>query len=196
MVARMASGLFLALGFADLAVLNLLLAPRLSEQAARAAGAEIARAVPREAAVPRPAAAVTACPPVGPALPSPAPAATGAPEAPPDLPLAATPDVIFELGEVRVPGGRAGDVRQVADALRAAPDRRLLLRGHADRLGSSASNRELSRQRAEAVRRLLFAYGAPVERVAVEAVGEDEPASGDDTPIGWAHNRRVQLLWR
>ena len=108
----------------------------------------------------------------------------------------AAPDILFELGEVQVPGGRAADVEQAADALRADKGRRLLLRGHADRLGSAAGNVRLSRQRAENVLRLLKAFGAPIEQVSVEAAGDAEPATASDTPLGWARNRRVQLLWR
>src|SRR6185295_12073256 len=130
MQARMAAGMFLALGFADLAVLNLLLAPRLSALAAapsvEPACAEETRpplgastAAPGELANPGAAGGCRgACPPTvatpsATAVAATVASATAAPEAP-----AATPDpagddahaggeamadIVFELGSAQVP---------------------------------------------------------------------------------------------
>ena len=186
MHARMASGLLLALGFADLAVLNLLLAPRLKEQGVQVVAERVAeaRSLPPPEPAPSPPGAPTPCPPATPAGAAPAASAEAA------------PDILFELGEVQISGGRAADVEKVADALRADKGRRLVVRGHADRLGTAERNLKLSRQRAENVLRLLKAFGAPFEQMSVEALGDAEPASPSDTPLGWARDRRVQLLWR
>jgi len=190
MHARFASGLFLALGLADLAVLDLFLAPRLAaEQAA------LDHALP--AATSPEAAWDTAPPPAAKRIapsPRPAPRATAAPaaEARPVV-----PDVLFGIESesvTRLPAILLLD--RVARDLRAHPGRRLLLRGHADRLGSAAHNLTLSRRRAEAVRRILTVRGAPGDRIAVEAVGDTEPADPGSTPAAWAKNRRVQILWR
>jgi OOP family OmpA-OmpF porin len=187
----MASGLLLALGVADLAVLNLLLAPRLSEPSLRPLAERVAEARPRPPTetAPSPSATPIPCAPVAPVG-----AATAGPTD--ARAVEAVPDVLFELGEVQVPGGRAADVKQVAGALSADKGRRLVLRGHTDPVGTPESNLKLSRQRAESVLRLLRAFGAPLEQVSVEAVGNADPASTSDTPLGWARDRRVQLLWR
>jgi outer membrane protein OmpA-like peptidoglycan-associated protein len=183
--ARLAGGVLLALGFADLAVLDLVLAPRLER--------------PRVAAAPPPAAGhigpvPASCPP--PAQPVTAAAATMPASIVRLTETEATPDLFFDLGEIRVPAGRADDVRRLAAGLREGPQRRLVVRGHADRLGPSDRNLRISWQRAESVRNLLVAFGAPPERVVVEAAGDAEPLSPDDSPRGWARNRRVQVLWR
>jgi outer membrane protein OmpA-like peptidoglycan-associated protein len=184
MHARLASGLLLAVGIADLAVLNLLLAPRLAEMG-KASRRGVVVATEKADDVEAPAGVGQASPlPLNPV----AAAGRGASEA--------APDILFEIGEARVHGTRAADVRRVAEALRAPGAGRLLLRGHTDRLGLRGSNVELSRRRAEAVLRLLVAFGAPAGRVDTEAIGDAEPASDVDTPLGWAKNRRVQLLWR
>jgi outer membrane protein OmpA-like peptidoglycan-associated protein len=190
MHARLASGFLLALGFADLAALNLLLAPRLEQHAAMAATAAPPTAAPPPTPAPAPRSA-PACPPPPPsAAPAPAPT-TARPTGEP-----ATPDVLFELGETHVPGARGEDIRRVAALLRDRAARRILVRGHSDRLGPSDKNLKISWERAESVRRLLVAFGAPPERLVVEAVGDAEPVSPEDTPRGWARNRRVQILWR
>jgi outer membrane protein OmpA-like peptidoglycan-associated protein len=197
MHARFASGLFLALGFADLAVLDLILAPRLAaEQEARAATARAA--VAASTPTPKAAANKEAPPPAAEPLaaapkPAPAPraAAPGA-EAPPPI-----PDVLFAIESESVTSLPAIlRLERVAVELRTHPGRRLLLRGHADRLGSPAHNLMLSRHRAEAVRRILVVRGAPADRITVEAAGDSEPADPDSTPTAWAKNRRVQILWR
>ncbi len=182
---RMASAILLAFGCADLAVLNLRLAPRLREIAA-------ITAEPPRARVAAPPAAATEAP-----RPPPQAIASPAPPAPSCLPpTEAGPDVVFDFGEERVPLSAAGAVRRVAEALRDEGSRRLFVRGHSDRLGFSAANVALSWKRAEAVRALLGAYGAPLDRVALEAVGDAEPRDPTESPTGWARNRRVQLLWR
>ncbi len=196
MYARMASGLFLALGFADLAVLNLVLAPRLAQHAPvpcadERAGAAVSSAGAREEkaeSVARPAATTPAA--------DEAAAAARAPIAEPAL-APAIPDVTFALGDVRVMSPHAlASVRELAHTLADAPDKRLLVRGHSDRLGTLAENRMLSWQRAEAVTRLLAIAGAPLDHITIECAGSAEPADPSDNPTGWAKNRRVQLLWR
>jgi outer membrane protein OmpA-like peptidoglycan-associated protein len=87
-------------------------------------------------------------------------------------------------------------MQRLAEELRAPGGPTVVLRGHADRLGTASRNLALSRLRAESVRRLLGAFGAPANRIVVEAAGDAEPASAEDTPRGWARNRRVQLLIR
>jgi outer membrane protein OmpA-like peptidoglycan-associated protein len=189
MHARLTSGFLLALGFADLAVLNLVIAPRLKEQAAMVVAESVVEGACHGEASPPPAA------PAAGSAPASAPIAM--PAAPPEAAeIEAAPDVVFEIGSALVPRSRAADVRGVAEALRGRADRKLLVRGHADRLGLPGSNLALSGQRADAVLRLLAHYGAPADRVMVEAAGTAEPASSSDTPEGWARNRRVQLLWR
>lgn len=186
MHARMASGVLLALGFADLAVLNLLFAPRLKERdMGRLVVAEKAPRAPSSTEPAPPHAAAPACPPPAPCAPGGAPL------------VEAAPDVAFDINEVRVTGGDAAeDARRVAHELLVDPRKQLLLRGHADRLGTTDGNLALSRLRAEAVLRLLAAYHAPLDRVTIEAVGDADPADSSDTPTAWARNRRVQLLWR
>jgi outer membrane protein OmpA-like peptidoglycan-associated protein len=207
MYARMASGLFLALGFADLAVLNFILAPRLAAGEAQRATTLGAEAAPSARLLRGPEGAVESAASGAPASAAPRPVAPAAPAAlpsPPPPPAAtaaspvdAAPDIVFGLDEIRFTSLAAGkDLQRLAAELRADARKKLILRGHSDRLGSPAHNLILSGQRAEVVARILAVNGAPLERVTVEAVGDNEPADTSDTPLGWMRNRRVQLLWR
>jgi outer membrane protein OmpA-like peptidoglycan-associated protein len=183
---RFAGGVLLALGFADLAVLDLVLAPRLEQQKVAA----LAAPAPPHTVAPAP----PSCPPPPP--PVTATAATRPASVVRVTETEATPDLFFDVGETRVPAARAEDVRRLGAELRADLQRRLVVKGHADRLGPSDKNLRISWQRAESVRNLLVAFGAPPERVVVEAAGDTEPLSFEESPRGWARNRRVQVLWR
>jgi OmpA-OmpF porin, OOP family len=70
---------------------------------------------------------------------------------------------------------------------------RFRLIGHSDRAGGAASNRLLSRRRAEAVRDYLAAHGVPEATMEVAAAGEESPLVA--TPDGAAEprNRFVEL---
>lgn len=188
---RLVSTIFVALGFADLAMMNFVLAPRLAADEARSA-------------VSAPAITPPACPP-SPGVPVPVESARAAvateaavaAEREPVVTGPAAPDVLFHFDGQRLAGGEAtAELRRVGLALRDAPQRRLLLRGHADRLGSPGRNLALSRLRAEAVERYLVEVGAPRERIEIEAVGDVEPVDPGDTPGAWAKNRRVQVFWK
>ncbi len=78
--------------------------------------------------------------------------------------------------------------------------RRIIVEGHADAIGDTDYNRELSSRRAEAVIVELVAAGVPRARLAKRALGEANPvapnthADGRDNPEGRAKNRRVALL--
>jgi OmpA-OmpF porin, OOP family len=71
------------------------------------------------------------------------------------------------------------------------------LNGHTDAVGNGASNLDLSKRRAEAVRNWLMANAAsafPAERVQVRAFGDTQPLADNTTAAGRAKNRRVEVL--
>lgn len=65
----------------------------------------------------------------------------------------------------------------------------VVLEGHASAPGSSTSNVDLARARAEAVRRVLLELGARETVLSVRAFGEDVPLTTDDDA-----NRRVRVV--
>ena len=79
-------------------------------------------------------------------------------------------------------------------ARRPVPD--VLVIGHTDTVGNDAFNDNLSRQRAEVVRRALVARGIAADNIVVVGRGKREPivASGDN--MAEARNRRVEILVR
>ena len=73
------------------------------------------------------------------------------------------------------------------------PNIRVEISGHTDSTGSVAHNRDLSRRRAEVVKRYLVAAGIDTARIETRGAGPDEPIDTNRTPAGRAHNRRIEF---
>lgn len=66
--------------------------------------------------------------------------------------------------------------------------------GHSDAQGDEFSNVLLSARRARTVKAALVARGIPPDRLAIQALGESEPANSSDRLS--RENRRVTVMWR
>jgi len=73
------------------------------------------------------------------------------------------------------------------------PDMVVEVQGHTDSVGDAKTNRELSRQRAEAVRDFLLKRGINEKRLVVKGYGELSPIGDNRTILGRDMNRRVEL---
>jgi OOP family OmpA-OmpF porin len=87
----------------------------------------------------------------------------------------------------------AGVLELVAERLRENPEVRVRIEGYTDERASDAYNLELSRERAEAVKRILVGFGIAPERLDAVGLGESNPVASNDTPEGRSLNRRVEL---
>jgi len=107
------------------------------------------------------------------------------------------PDILFDLDSHMI-GNPAflRELRWIAAQMRADSSKRLLVRGHSDRMGSPEYKRALSQRRAAMVQGFLVAHGAPADRVYIEAASDSDPADPGNNPVAWAKNSRVQMLWR
>lgn len=100
----------------------------------------------------------------------------------------------FDFDSARLREESRETLRQVLDVLEARPGLPVRLEGHTDSVGSAGYNRDLSRERAAAVRSWLAERGIDAGRLEVEGRGEAEPVAGNDTPQGRALNRRVEIV--
>jgi len=106
--------------------------------------------------------------------------------------------VLFASGEDRVSAGALPTVKQIADVLRALPNRVILI-GHADSVPIHnhrfKNNWELSAARGlRLLETLTTRCGLDESRLSVSSDGAYRPASSNDTPTGRASNRRVEIL--
>ena len=72
-------------------------------------------------------------------------------------------------------------------------DSKLLLVGHTDSQGTDSYNQDLSRRRAGSVASYLESHGVSSARVEATGRGETEPIATNDTEVGRAQNRRVEV---
>jgi len=81
---------------------------------------------------------------------------------------------------------------EIVAILKANPGR-VQIAGHADSRYTSEYNLELSRRRAEAVKKYLVSKGLDADRFEVVWFGETKPIASNDTAAGQQKNRRTEF---
>lgn len=86
-------------------------------------------------------------------------------------------------------------LQQIAEALAAAPTLKVRIEGHTDSTGDPAKNLDLSKRRAESVKKALVEqFKIAADRLTTDGFGDTKPAATNDTPQGRAENRRVEFV--
>lgn len=80
-----------------------------------------------------------------------------------------------------------------AAELKANPNRRIRLEGHADERGTREYNLALGERRAQSVERYLQVQGVSATQMEVISYGEERPADTGTTEAAYSKNRRVEL---
>jgi|GEM_PF-1959298 len=197
----LAAGL-LTLGIGDLAVINTVLLPRYF---AASQGASSAPSLPVRAMVtarvaepahplPPPPAVPAPLPPVAPLPSLPASTSTSIPATTTTVsPAADFPDLLFALNTTWLSRPSRETLDQVAEVLKASPDRRVVLSGHTDDMGPRDLNRALSRARARRASRYLRGRGIDAARIEIQGLGSSPPVAGEPLSAARARNRRVEI---
>ena len=81
---------------------------------------------------------------------------------------------------------------EVAAHLKAHPQVKLTIEGHADETGSAAYNQRLGQRRAESVRNYLVSKGVQAQNLEIASAGEKAPVADNSTEEGRAQNRRTE----
>jgi outer membrane protein OmpA-like peptidoglycan-associated protein/uncharacterized protein YidB (DUF937 family) len=112
-----------------------------------------------------------------------------------DLTQALNFDVInFASGRAVIPAESSDFLNKAAAAIRSAPAGTVLeIGGHTDNTGDSASNLQLSQQRAIAVRDYLVGQGVVPAALVAKGYGDTRPIGSNDTEEGKFHNRRIEF---
>ena len=82
----------------------------------------------------------------------------------------------------------------VYDVLKRKPKMSVRIEGHTDSQGSDESNLDLSKRRAESVRKYLLDKGIEGQRMRANGFGEAKPIASNASPTGRAKNRRVDFV--
>jgi peptidoglycan-associated lipoprotein len=97
----------------------------------------------------------------------------------------------FDRSAIR-PDGEQVLMRKLA-VMRANPNVRIRVAGHADERGSIEYNLALAQRRAEAAKDFLMGFGLPASRIETVSFGEDRPLVQASNEDAWAQNRRDEF---
>ncbi|MGB0897401.1 MAG: OmpA family protein [Flavobacteriaceae bacterium] len=106
-----------------------------------------------------------------------------------------TNGILFDSGKAIIKPQSYGIIRQVSQVLQQEPSMKLNIIGHTDSDGNAAANLELSKERAEAVKKALNTiYNIPINRLQTQGKGANSPIADNNTSAGKAQNRRVEFI--
>jgi outer membrane protein OmpA-like peptidoglycan-associated protein len=102
--------------------------------------------------------------------------------------------VEFQTNATQVHSSIDGKMQPILEYLMKYPQARLAITGHTDNVGSDAYNMELSKRRAESVKKYLVEkYNIDEQRLMIDGVGSSRPIADNSTPEGQAQNRCVMI---
>ncbi|MEO8673917.1 MAG: OmpA family protein, partial [Tahibacter sp.] len=100
----------------------------------------------------------------------------------------------FDVDSDRLRADAKPAVDELLGALKANPSWRISIEGHTDATGNAAHNLDLSQRRAASVKAALVTAGIVADRMTTAGFGQTKPIASNDTAIGWAQNRRVEVV--
>jgi OOP family OmpA-OmpF porin len=106
---------------------------------------------------------------------------------------AAIKGVTFKTNSSRLTEASKKILDKVASDLLLIPDVRIEIQAHTDDRGPEDYNQQLSQRRAESVLVYLINHGVPDKSLEAKGYGETHPKASNDTLMGRAENRRVEL---
>lgn len=109
-----------------------------------------------------------------------------------------TESILFEAGEATLKEDAREKMEQVSEVLHYYEGDPIKISGHADDEGDPASNKELSQQRAEAVKQYFVSnFNIAADRIEAVGYGNEFPITGEDSREAFAgkeiENRRVEI---
>ena len=84
-------------------------------------------------------------------------------------------------------------IQAICEAMKADPEMKVIITGHADNSGSHRVNWRYGNKRAHALKRYMVKQGAPAKNIKCESKGESQPVADNDTKEGRALNRRATV---
>ncbi len=106
--------------------------------------------------------------------------------------------VLFDKEDATIKDDAREKLGEVSEVLNYYGNDPIKISGHADDKGDANRNKQLSQQRAEAVKQYLVTnYNIPADRIEAVGYGNEMPASGTDSRISFRdrtrENRRVEI---
>lgn len=105
-------------------------------------------------------------------------------------------DVLFDTGKATLKPGAYTTIERLASVLKQDAERKVLIEGHTDSVGSDQYNQSLSESRAASVQAALFERGVAATQISTVGKGESTPVASNDDAGGRQQNRRVELVFQ
>ena len=100
----------------------------------------------------------------------------------------------FDTGKSVIRDESKPIIEQIVQMMKSNPDLKIGVEGHTDNVGTPASNKTLSENRAKSVVSAIVGQGIPADRLSPSGYGQDRPIADNSTEEGRAKNRRVELI--
>lgn len=100
----------------------------------------------------------------------------------------------FETGKADIKAESQKIVDQIAEMLKGNPSLKVSIEGHTDNVGTPASNKTLSENRAKSVMNAIVSKGIEKSRLSAKGWGQEKPVGDNKTEEGRAKNRRVEIV--
>lgn len=84
-------------------------------------------------------------------------------------------------------------LEQLLDAMKTNPEWKITIEGHTDSVGTEAKNQDLSDRRAASIKAYLVKGGIDESRLKSVGFGQSKPIASNDSDMGRAQNRRVEV---
>jgi outer membrane protein OmpA-like peptidoglycan-associated protein len=105
-------------------------------------------------------------------------------------------NVFFETGSFELKNSSKVELDKLLGFMKVNPKVAVEIGGHTDNVGSAELNKELSKNRADAVRDYLVNNGASAGRIIAVGYGDSKPLADNETEEGRAKNRRTEFVVR
>ncbi len=103
-------------------------------------------------------------------------------------------NIHFELNSDVIAEDSRVIVREFVEATNNLKYSKITVEGYTDSTGIYEKNLELSKRRAEAVKSLMIQYGVDSDKIIAVGKGSVNPLASNDTEVGRAKNRRIEIV--
>jgi len=100
----------------------------------------------------------------------------------------------FDTGRATIKPESEKTIDEIASLLLDNPELQLSIEGHTDNVGSPASNKALSIERAQTVMAAVVGKGIVASRLTAVGWGQEKPIAANRSEEGRAKNRRVEIV--
>ena len=102
-------------------------------------------------------------------------------------------NIFFDVNQENPNSGSTNSIFQIIEYVKTNPENKIILSGYADVRGDEKSNKDLSKRRAENIRKLLIDSGINATRIVINPQGVDKDLPNSKTGLDLARRVSIQI---